>query len=109
MSHLDIHIAFEYIFKIKGSVIMTVITVALNRKGESQTYATFSDADHVELSGQAGNKEHYLSILPTIVKVFSSPFLFGALLKFLYDVLQFISPQILRLVFSIFLSICCYN
>ncbi|XP_050728277.1 multidrug resistance-associated protein 1-like isoform X2 [Eriocheir sinensis] len=65
------------------------------RKGESQTYATFSDADHVELSGQAGNKEHYLSILPTMVKVFSSPFLFGALLKFLYDVLQFISPQIL--------------
>lgn len=81
---------------------MTMTMNVLNRKGESQTYATFSDADHVELSGQAGNKEHYLSILPTMIKVFSSSFCFGALIKILYDVLQFVSPQILRLVYDFF-------
>ncbi|XP_045104031.1 multidrug resistance-associated protein 1-like isoform X4 [Portunus trituberculatus] len=64
-------------------------------KGQSHTYATFNNTDQVELSGQAGNKEHYLSILPTLVKVFSSSFCFGAFLKFLHDVLQFLSPQIL--------------
>ncbi|XP_063866337.1 multidrug resistance-associated protein 1-like isoform X3 [Scylla paramamosain] len=64
-------------------------------KGQSHTYATFNNTDQVELSGQAGNKEHYLSILPILVKVFSSSFCFGAFLKFLHDVLQFLSPQIL--------------
>lgn len=69
----------------------------LHRKGESHTSAKYTNASaHVEISGTAGNKEHYLSILPTIVRTFGPTFFFGAVFKLFHDILQFISPQILR-------------
>lgn len=69
----------------------------LHRKGESHTSAKYTNASaHVEISGTAGNKEHYLSILPTIVRTFGPTFFFGGILKLFHDILQFISPQILR-------------
>ncbi|KAK7081053.1 Canalicular multispecific organic anion transporter 1, partial [Halocaridina rubra] len=65
------------------------------KKAESHTSATYTNNyAHVEISGNSGNKE-YLSILPTLVRTFGPSFLFGALLKFVHDILQFISPQIL--------------
>ncbi|XP_068238012.1 multidrug resistance-associated protein 1-like isoform X2 [Palaemon carinicauda] len=65
------------------------------KKGESHTSATYANSSaHVEISGTSGDKE-YLSILPALVKSFGPSFLFGGLLKFAHDVLQFLSPQIL--------------
>ncbi|XP_063585006.1 multidrug resistance-associated protein 1-like isoform X1 [Penaeus indicus] len=71
-------------------------TAKAYNKGESHTSAKYTNASaHVEISGTAGNKEHYLSILPTIVRTFGPTFLFGAVFKLFHDILQFISPQIL--------------
>ncbi|XP_042226170.1 multidrug resistance-associated protein 1-like isoform X1 [Homarus americanus] len=70
-------------------------------KGESHTSATCTNnATHVEITGTAGNKEHYLSILPTMVRMFAPSFLMGAFLKLIHDCLQFISPQILSLLIN---------
>ncbi|KAK8748976.1 hypothetical protein OTU49_015623, partial [Cherax quadricarinatus] len=68
------------------------------KRGESHTSATCSNnATYVELTGIASNNQYYLSILPTMVRMFAPSFLMGALLKFIHDVLQFLSPQILGL------------
>ncbi|XP_071542397.1 multidrug resistance-associated protein 1-like isoform X3 [Panulirus ornatus] len=76
-------------------------TAKAYRKGESHTMATYTNnATHLEISGTAGNKEHYLSILPTMVRLFAPSFLFGALLKLAHDILQFISPQILSAIIN---------
>ncbi|XP_050728625.1 multidrug resistance-associated protein 1-like isoform X3 [Eriocheir sinensis] len=47
--------------------------------------------------GDAGRKKEKkkLSILPTMIRTFGLPFLFGAFLKLINDMLQFVSPQIL--------------
>ncbi|XP_042886660.1 multidrug resistance-associated protein 1-like isoform X6 [Penaeus japonicus] len=71
-------------------------TAKAYKKGESHTSAKYTnDSAHVEISGTAGNKEHYLSILPTIVRTFGPTFFFGGILKLFHDILQFVSPQIL--------------
>ncbi|XP_076064714.1 multidrug-Resistance like Protein 1 isoform X2 [Oratosquilla oratoria] len=66
------------------------------KKGESHTWATYANsAAQVQVSGTAGNKEHYVSILPTMIRTFGAEFFFGAILKLIYDIMQFVSPQIL--------------
>ncbi|XP_069998353.1 multidrug resistance-associated protein 1 isoform X3 [Penaeus vannamei] len=76
-------------------------TAKAYKKGESHTSAKYTNASaHVEISGTAGNKEHYLSILPTIVRTFGPTFFFGGILKLFHDILQFISPQILSALIS---------
>ncbi|KAK4305327.1 hypothetical protein Pmani_022778 [Petrolisthes manimaculis] len=66
------------------------------KRGESRTYASFNnDGGEVSVSGVAGDKHHYLSILPTMIRTFLSSFLWGALMKLSHDIVQYISPQIL--------------
>lgn len=48
------------------------------------------------------DKKKQVSILPTMVRTFGPTFLFGATLKLFHDCLQFVSPQILRLVIEEF-------
>nr|XP_045608210.1 multidrug resistance-associated protein 1-like isoform X2 [Procambarus clarkii] len=73
-------------------------TAEAYKKGESRTSATCTNnATHIEITGIAGNKEQYLSILPTMVRMFAPSFLMGAFLKLIHDILQFLSPQILSL------------
>ena len=72
----------------------------MHRKRDSQANAAHSNnIVHVAPSGISGGKvKKHLSILPTMFRTFGLPFLFGAILKFIHDVLQFVSPQILRYV-----------
>ncbi|XP_063866563.1 multidrug resistance-associated protein 1-like isoform X5 [Scylla paramamosain] len=57
----------------------------------------FNNAVHIETGGKAKKP---LSILPTMVSTFGLPFLFGAILKLIHDTLQFVSPQILKLLIN---------
>ncbi|XP_045104248.1 multidrug resistance-associated protein 1-like isoform X3 [Portunus trituberculatus] len=57
----------------------------------------FNNAVHTETGGKAKKP---LSILPTMVSTFGLPFLFGAVLKLLHDTLQFVSPQVLKMLIS---------
>ncbi|CAL4099766.1 unnamed protein product, partial [Meganyctiphanes norvegica] len=67
------------------------------KKGESHTSATYSNnAATLELSGKTAKGDHYLSILPTMIRSFGPSFAFGALLKLFHDCLQFLSPLILK-------------
>lgn len=72
-------------------------------QGKSCTYASFSnEGGQMEVSGMAGNRRHYLSILPTIVRTFWPAFLSGALIKVVHDIFQFLNPQILRYVVTVY-------
>ncbi|XP_076239794.1 multidrug-Resistance like Protein 1 isoform X1 [Calliopsis andreniformis] len=44
-----------------------------------------------------GRKKKVSSVLPPLCKAFGTTFLFGSLLKFVQDVMTFVSPQILKL------------
>ncbi|XP_059617032.1 multidrug resistance-associated protein 1 isoform X4 [Phlebotomus argentipes] len=61
--------------------------------------ATFSkDSASVNFTKPKAKKN--ASILPAIVKAFGPTFLFGAMLKFIQDILTFVSPQVLRLLIN---------
>ncbi|RXG67820.1 Multidrug resistance-associated protein 1 [Armadillidium vulgare] len=67
------------------------------KKGESHSRATYAnDSKQVYLVGTSGDKNHYVSILPTMVKTFGLQFLMGSFLKLIHDLLQFISPLIIN-------------
>ncbi|KAG7167512.1 Multidrug resistance-associated protein 1-like 3, partial [Homarus americanus] len=67
----------------------------------SEAWATYSNnAVHVEVPKGEGKRQQKISILPTMVRTFGPTFFFGAVLKVMYDVLQFVSPQILGLLIS---------
>lgn len=68
------------------------------RKAERQAWASTNNSTEVELKGVGKAKKEYVSILPTMIRTFGPTFLFGASLKLFHDCLQFVSPQILRLV-----------
>ncbi|XP_076628337.1 multidrug-Resistance like Protein 1 isoform X1 [Colletes latitarsis] len=45
----------------------------------------------------SGRRKKVSSVLPPLCKAFGATFLFGALLKFIQDIMTFVSPQILKL------------
>ncbi|XP_022900245.2 multidrug resistance-associated protein 1 isoform X2 [Onthophagus taurus] len=67
--------------------------------GSLQTDASFkSDTNRIEFVSNKEKKQ--ASILPAMVYAFGPPFLFGAFLKLLQDILTFVSPQLLRLLIA---------
>ncbi|GAB0099313.1 multidrug resistance-associated protein 1 [Sergentomyia squamirostris] len=61
--------------------------------------ATFSK-DSASVSFTKPKAKKTASILPAIIKAFGPTFLFGAMLKFIQDILTFVSPQVLRLLIN---------
>ncbi|XP_076672367.1 multidrug-Resistance like Protein 1 isoform X1 [Andrena cerasifolii] len=60
------------------------------------TKASFRKASsHVDFNN--GRKKKISSILPPLCKAFGTTFLFGSVLKFVQDIMTFVSPQILKL------------
>ncbi|XP_076227008.1 multidrug-Resistance like Protein 1 isoform X3 [Nomia melanderi] len=45
----------------------------------------------------SGRKKKVISVLPPLCKAFGATFLFGVVLKFVQDIITFVSPQILKL------------
>ncbi|KAK8748985.1 hypothetical protein OTU49_015624, partial [Cherax quadricarinatus] len=72
------------------------------KKHGSQSWASYSNnVVHVEVPKHEDHKKKKpISVLPTMVRTFGPTFIFGAILKFTYDVLQFVSPQILSLIIA---------
>ncbi|XP_071965517.1 multidrug resistance-associated protein 1-like [Antedon mediterranea] len=63
------------------------------------SYSEYSECH--ELTDYFGRPvDHKASLLKSLVKAFGGWFVLGALYKFVYDVLLFVSPQILRLLIS---------
>ena len=59
------------------------------------TKASFRKASgHVDFN--SGRKKKISSILPPLCKAFGTTFLFGSVLKFVQDIMTFVSPQILK-------------
>ena len=74
-----------------------MIIIIFLSQGESQTRAKFSkDKSQVEVLGSTALKGHYMSILPTMIRSFGLQFLFGSFLKFCHDILQFVSPMLIK-------------
>lgn len=70
----------------------------LGRQNGSTGNATFSKAQasaQVEFTAQA--KKHQASIIPPLLKAFGPTFLFSSFMKLVYDLLAFVSPQLLKL------------
>ncbi|KAF2361957.1 ABC transporter-like [Trinorchestia longiramus] len=68
-----------------------------HKKGKSKTRATYDkETERVSVTGSAGDDKPYVSVLPTMIKTFGPQFLAGSALKLVYDILQFVSPQILN-------------
>ena len=79
--------------------LIDVYDFVCERKGASHTKACYvNDESAVHVVGVTGGKGHYVSILPTMVRCFGLEFFFGSILKFMYDILQFISPQLIKFV-----------
>ncbi|KAK7082098.1 Canalicular multispecific organic anion transporter 1 [Halocaridina rubra] len=74
------------------------------KKTSTNTWADqTNNANHIEMSEKTENtskKKVKISILPTMLRTYGPAFSFGAFLKLIYDLLQFVSPLILSSLIS---------
>ena len=75
---------------------MIIISYSIREAGSGKASYT-KTPDTVDITPQ-GKKQKTASILPAICKAFGATFLFGSFMKFIQDIMTFISPQILRLI-----------
>ncbi|XP_068237783.1 multidrug resistance-associated protein 1-like isoform X4 [Palaemon carinicauda] len=89
--------ASEYVVSVWNKNYLRSRAKAEKKVASTETWASPpKSADHIEMTGQTKHKPPPISILPTMVRTFGPSFLFGAILKLCYDLLQFVSPLILR-------------
>ncbi|XP_069171929.1 multidrug resistance-associated protein 1 isoform X6 [Procambarus clarkii] len=71
------------------------------KKQDVQSWAAYTNnVVHVGVANDGTRRKKPVSILPTMARTFGPTFFFGAILKVIYDVLQFVSPQILSLLIN---------
>ncbi|XP_069159719.1 multidrug resistance-associated protein 1 [Procambarus clarkii] len=69
------------------------------KKQKSESRAAGHQVE-MAVRGTQPTKRKPVSVLPTMVRTFGSTMVFGVILKTIYDIMQFVSPQILRLLIN---------